>query len=232
MSLSEELQEKLEIKNLFSLKLGNFELPVSKGVVVSWGIILFLVILSIILTRNLKVQNPGKRQAFVEFCMEKLYNIFYGILGERGKKYVPFLITMILYLGVANILGLFGITPPTKELNTTAGMALLSIVYIQIVGIREFGVKGWLKSFSHPSPIMIPMNLLELIIKPLSLCMRLFGNVLGAYIIMELIIYAIPAVLPLAASMYFDIFDGLLQAYVFCFLTTLYIHETLSLDEE
>ncbi len=232
MSLSEELQEKLEIKNLFSLKLGNFELPVSKGVVVSWGIILFLVILSIILTRNLKVQNPGKRQAFVEFCMEKLYNIFYSILGERGKKYVPFLITMILYLGVANILGLFGITPPTKELNTTAGMALLSIVYIQIVGIREFGVKGWLKSFSHPSPIMIPMNLLELIIKPLSLCMRLFGNVLGAYIIMELIIYAIPAVLPLAASMYFDIFDGLLQAYVFCFLTTLYIHETLSLDEE
>ncbi len=232
MSLSEELQEKLQIENLFSVKLGNFELPVSKGVVVSWGIILFLVILSIILTRNLKVKNPGKRQAFVEFCIEKLYNIFYNILGERGRKYVPFLITMILYLGVANILGLFGIQPPTKELNTTAGMALVSIVYIQIVGIREFGVKGWLKSFAHPSPIMVPMNLLELIIKPLSLCMRLFGNVLGAYIIMELIIYAIPAVLPLAASMYFDIFDGLLQAYVFCFLTTLYIHETLSLDEE
>ena len=75
--------------------------------------------------------------------------------------------------------------------------------------------------------IMLPMNILELFIKPLSLCMRLFGNILGAYIIMELIIFCIPAVVPLVFSFYFDIFDGLLQAYVFCFLTSLFIQEAV-----
>ena len=78
---------------------------------------------------------------------------------------------------------------------------------------------------------MVPMNILELFIKPLSLCMRLFGNILGAYIIMELIIYCVPAVVPLAASAYFDIFDGLLQAYVFCFLTSLFIQESIADDD-
>ena len=72
---------------------------------------------------------------------------------------------------------------------------------------------------------------MELGIKPLSLCMRLFGNVLGAFIIMEMIIHVIPAVVPLAASAYFDIFDGLLQAYVFCFLSSLYIHEAIEEEE-
>ncbi len=75
--------------------------------------------------------------------------------------------------------------------------------------------------------IVTPLNVLELAIKPLSLCMRLFGNILGAFIIMELLKMVIPAVIPLAASMYFDIFDAFLQAYVFVFLTSLYIQEAI-----
>ena len=75
--------------------------------------------------------------------------------------------------------------------------------------------------------MITPMNILELAIRPVSLCMRLFGNVLGAYIVMELIIYCVPAVVPLVASAYFDIFDGILQAYVFCFLTSLFIQESI-----
>jgi F-type H+-transporting ATPase subunit a len=103
----------------------------------------------------------------------------------------------------------------------------MTIVLVQYAGIREKGVGGWLKSYTEPVAIITPLNILEIGIKPLSLCMRLFGNVLGAYIIMELIIYVAPAVVPLAASAYFDIFDGLLQAYVFCFLSSLYIHEAV-----
>ena len=126
--------------------------------------------------------------------------------------------------------GLFGITPPTKDLNTTAGLALMTIVLVQYAGIREKGVGGWLKSYTEPVAIITPLNILEIGIKPLSLCMRLFGNILGAYIIMELIIYVVPAVVPLVASAYFDIFDGLLQAYVFCFLSSLYIHEAIETE--
>ena len=76
-------------------------------------------------------------------------------------------------------------------------------------------------------PIIAPLNVLELFIKPLSLCMRLFGNVLGAFVVMELIKLVVPAILPVPFSMYFDIFDGLIHAYVFVFLTSLFMKESM-----
>ncbi len=226
MSLGEELREHLQIETIWNVHLGSIDVPITKGVVVTWGIMAFLVIVSIIFTRNMKI-IPGKRQAMIEFAIEKLYGIFYNILGEKGKRYIPYLLTVLLYLGIANMLGLIGIAPPTKELNTTAALAVMSIILIQYAAIHQRGVGGWLKHFAHPMGIMAPMNVLELVIKPLSLCMRLFGNILGAYIIMEMIILCVPAVVPLVFSMYFDVFDGLLQAYVFCFLTALFIQEAI-----
>ena len=107
----------------------------------------------------------------------------------------------------------------------TAALALMSIVLIEVAGIRARGTKGWLKSFAEPMPIILPINILEVFIKPLSLCMRLFGNVLGSFVIMELLKMVVPAVLPAVFSCYFDIFDGLIQAYVFVFLTGLFIKE-------
>ena len=230
LSLGEELAEKLAYKVSFYIPLGDIRIPVPQSVVVTWGVMAFLVIISIIFTRNMKIV-PGKKQALIEFAIEKLYGVFYNILGENGKRYIPYLLTVLLYLGISNMLGLIGIAPPTKDLNTTAGLALMSIILIQYAGIHQRGVGGWLKHFAHPIGIMVPMNILELFIKPLSLCMRLFGNILGAYIIMELIIYCVPAVVPLAASAYFDIFDGLLQAYVCCFLTSLFIQESIADDD-
>ena len=103
----------------------------------------------------------------------------------------------------------------------------MSIVLVQYAGIHKKGFKGWLKSFTQPMAIVTPINILELFIKPLSLCMRLFGNVLGAFVIMELLKSLIPVVLPVPFSFYFDIFDGLIQAYVFVFLTSLYIKEAV-----
>ena len=74
---------------------------------------------------------------------------------------------------------------------------------------------------------MLPINILELVIKPLSLCMRLFGNVLGAFVVMELIKLIVPVGLPVVFSFYFDVFDGLIQAYVFVFLTSLFMAEAM-----
>ena len=129
------------------------------------------------------------------------------------------------------MLGLFGIAPPTKDLNTTAGLALMSIILIQYAGIHQRGVGGWLKHFGHPIAMMAPMNILELIIRPLSLCTRLFGHELGAFIVMELIKMVVPAVGPVAFSMNFEVFDGLIQAYVFVFLTALFMSEGLEREE-
>ena len=86
---------------------------------------------------------------------------------------------------------------------------------------------GGLHKFVEPIPLLLPINIMEVVIRPLSLCMRLFGNVLGAFIIMELVKIVIPAVLPMALSMYFDVFDGIIQAIVFVFLTALFTKETI-----
>ena len=95
-------------------------------------------------------------------------------------------------------------------------------------GIHEKGLKGYIHSYVEPMPMMAAINILELFTRPLSLCMRLFGNVLGAFVLMELITHIAPAIVPLPFSCYFDFFDGLLQAYVFVLLTSLFISESMS----
>jgi F-type H+-transporting ATPase subunit a len=154
--------------------------------------------------------------------MEWLDKFFTDILGHKGKKYIPFLETLIIYIAFANLAGLFGFVPPTKDINVTAALAGIAIVYVQSAFIIEKGPLKWLKS------LLNPINLLDLITRPLSLCMRLFGNVLGAFVVMELVKTGICAIgVPVIASAYFDIFDGLLQAYVFVFLTSLYMAEAI-----
>ena len=149
------------------------------------------------------------------------------ILGERGKRYVPYLITVAIYIGVANLIGLLGFKPPTKDLNVTAGLAIMSICLIEYSGFRQKGLKGFVHSFAEPMAIVTPINIMEIAIRPVSLCMRLFGNVIGAFVVMELIKMIIPVAIPVPLSLYFDIFDGLIQAYVFVFLTSLFIKEQI-----
>ena len=202
-------------------------IPVAESVVVTWVIMAVLLIAAAILGRNLKVENVGKKQLVLETIVGGLYNFFYDLLGEEGKQYIPYLMTVGVYIGFANMIGLLGFKSPTKDLNVTASLAVMSIVLVEAAGIRKKGVKGWVKSFAEPIPIIAPINVLELFIRPLSLCMRLFGNVLGAVVVMALIKYLLPLVVPLPFSGYFDIFDGVIQAYVFVFLTSLYIKEAI-----
>lgn len=227
--ISERLSEAMETQIAFKIPLfGGIPVPVS--CVVTWIIMAILVVLSILLTRNLKLV-PDRKQMMLESFVGFLRNFFREQLGEKGMAYFPFLATVIIYIGFANIIGLLGFTPPTKDLNVTAGLAIMSIVLVEVAGIRAKGTKGWLKSFAQPVAIIAPLNVMELVIRPLSLCMRLFGNVLASYIIMELIEAVCPVVIPLAFSAYFDIFDGFIQAYVFVFLTSLFINEAIE-DEE
>ena len=202
-------------------------IPVAESVVVTWVIMAVLLLGSIILVRNLKVENVGKKQVVLETVVGGLYNFFYDLLGEDGKGYIPYLMTVGLYIGVANMIGLFGLKSPTKDVGVTGALALMSIVLIEFSGVHKKGVTGFLKSFAEPIPLMLPMNILEIFIRPLSLCMRLFGNILGAFVIMELIKIVAPLLVPVPLSLYFDLFDGFIQAYVFVFLTSLFIKETI-----
>lgn len=225
--LAEKLLEELTCEVAFSVNVGGFQIDVLESVVVTWIIMAFILLLSIFLTRNLKVRDISKRQLVLETIVVKLQNFVAGMVGEEGRVYVPYLCTVLLYIGLANLIGLFGMKPPTKDMNVTAALAIMSIVLIEAAGIHKKGVKRWVKSFAEPIAVVAPINVLEIFIRPLSLCMRLFGNVLGAFVIMELIKILVPVAVPIPFSFYFDIFDGLIQAYVFVFLTSLFVKEAI-----
>ena len=191
--------------------------------VVTWIIMAVLTLLAIVFVRNLKVENPGKKQLALEAFISFLDDFFTDILGKEGRRYIPYLISTAIYIGVANLIGLLGFKPPTKDLNVTAALAIMSLFLIYYAGFHKKGTKGFLKSFAEPMPIVTPINIMEIAIRPISLCMRLFGNVIGSFVIMELLKIIMPAVLPVPFSLYFDIFDGLIQTYVFVFLTSLFI---------
>ncbi len=227
MSLAEKLVEELNCETVFTIHIGGLEIPVMESVVVTWIVMAVLILLAIFLTTGLKTQNISKKQAVAELIYEKLTHVVGATLGEEGKVYTTYLVTILLYIGLSNIIGLFGFKSPTKDVNVTAALALMSIILVEAAGIYQRGFKKWLHSFVEPVPIVTPFNILDVFTRPLSLCMRLFGNVLGAFVIMELLKIVVPPVIPAVFSLYFDLFDGLLQAYVFVFLTSLYLKEAI-----
>ncbi len=227
--LTAAIEETMETQVVFTIPIFG-GIPVSSSVVVTWIIMAVIILLSIIFTRNLKLV-PDKKQVIIEAFVSFLRNFCRDQVGEKGMRYFPYLSTVLIYLGFSNLIGLFGFIPPTKDLNVTAALALMSIILIEVAGIRAKGTKGWLKSFTKPVAIITPLNVLEIGIRPLSLCMRLFGNILAATIIMEMLKAIVPVFIPVVFSLYFDIFDGLIQAYVFVFLTSLYIEEAIDVEE-
>ncbi|MCR4605418.1 MAG: F0F1 ATP synthase subunit A [Eubacterium sp.] len=229
--LASELIEALNCDTVFTIPIFG-GIAVSESVVVTWIIMAVLIVVAFIMTRGLKVRNISRRQAVIETIVVKLTNLTGDMVGEKGKALAPYLTTVLLYIGIANIVGIFGFKSPTKDLNVTLALAGMSILLVQFAGIYYLGVKKWLKSFTQPVPVVTPFNILDLVTRPLSLCMRLFGNVLGAFVIMELLEMVMPVVVPAIFSVYFDLFDGILQAYVLVFLTSLYIKEAIEEEEE
>ena len=214
-------------KTLIHMPFGNGFFDIYKSTVVSWIVLAILIVLIVALTSNLKVHNISKRQAAVESAVLWIRGVVGELLGEEAIGYAPYIVTVLIFIAFSNMIGLIGLVPPTMDLNVTLALSLMSIVLVELAGIIKKGPKKWLKSFTEPMAVITFMNVLELFIRPLSLCMRLFGNILGATVIMELIKHVIPIILPAALSIYFDIFDGCIQAYVFCFLTSLYIKEAV-----
>jgi F-type H+-transporting ATPase subunit a len=217
-------------------------IDINETVLISWVVMAILIVASLLLTRHLE-QIPRGAQVFLEAGIEFLNNFSRAQFGHRAKVYGPYIGTVFLFLLLANvipaisplsigILGIeppFTIKPPTRDINLTAAMSVLSILLVLIGGLRARGLRGWARRLLVPAPMMLPFNLLEYIIRPLSLCLRLFGNILGGFVIMLLVELALPVplVVPVVLSVYFDFFDGLIQAVVFTFLTTLFVAEAV-----
>ena len=203
---------------------GLFTVP--ESVAVTWIIMAALTVLFILAGRNLK-KSPPRFQVITELAVGGLNNFFRENLGRHWRSFAPWLGTVAIYLACANLAGMAGLDPPTRDLSVTASLALMSMLLIYGAQFRFHGFAGGLKKFAEPMAVLLPINLMEIAIRPLSLCMRLFGNILASYVIMEMIKVVLPAVLPVPFSLYFDLFDGLIQTLVFVFLTTIFVGESI-----
>lgn len=225
MDIKEELIEALQPKTAFEIPLFG-GIPVPESALNSWILIALFTIFCIWLTHGMK-KVPGRRQMVAEILVGFINNFCKDNLGEHWRTFAPYIGTMGIYLVLANLSEFIGLTPPTKDLNVTAGLAFLAVLLIYGSSFRIKGLRGGLHKFVEPSPIVAPLNILEIGIRPLSLCMRLFGNVFAAFIIMELVKMLVPIAAPIPLSLYFDAFDGIIQAVVFVFLTTLFLSEAI-----
>lgn len=229
-AFQEMLTEELGNEIMFTIPIGN-GIPVANSVVMSWIVLLILMGATLILTHNLKVENPKKGQLALEGTIEFLNHFVQENIGTHWKEFAPIIGTLALYLLTANLIGIFGVAPPTKDISVTASLALIGFFLIYGAQFRYNGLLGGLKKFAEPMPLLLPINLMEVFVRPLALCMRLFGNILGAFIVMEMLKFVVPVVLPGIFSIYFDLFDGTIQMVVFVFLTTLFIGEGIKGEE-
>jgi F-type H+-transporting ATPase subunit a len=214
------------------VRLGGVTLDISNSLLVSWIISGILIILAFLATRRLQA-NPGKLQNMLELLVETVNNLCKGSIGARHwRPFAPYIFGLLTYLAMCNLIALINFVPfvkfypPTKDINVTGALALMTLVLILYASFRYKGVKGWLRSLIDPLPMIAPFKVLEYVTKPVSLCLRLFGNILAGFVIMEMVFMVIPYVSE-PFSLYFDIFDGILHAFVFTYLTTLYIGEAI-----
>ncbi len=213
-----------EAKVLFTI----FGLEVTGHVTTMWGIMLFMFLVFVVATRKLD-KVPGRFQCMVEYTVEALLNFFSGIMGrEQARRYFPLLATLFLFILISNWSGLLpfaghveGFRPPTSTLSVTAGLAVIAFVATQIAGFREKGL-GYLKSFFQPFFIMFPLNLIEELVRPLSLSLRLFGNIFGEELVVVVLLSMAPYFAPIPMQL-LGILFGFIQALVFTTLTAIYI---------
>ncbi len=237
-SLGARMAEAMKIETLFSINVGKLSIPVSETVVISWVVMAVIILACFFAGRRLK-QVPRGFQILSEWFVGFINDFAQEQLGRAWWLFAPYLGSLALFIVLGSIVGIFSpvaafgheagfhLKPPTRDINVAAALACASMALVFYSHIRYQGIRGWLKSLLHPLPFMLPFNILEYVIKPVSLALRLFGNELGAFIIMELLVLSAPLVVPPIASLYFDFLDSIIQAVVFIMLTTLYLREAV-----
>ena len=228
---------------LFTIPMPIQELPITESQINSWLVVISVLGLCLFLTHELKVRADTKRQHVVEWLVVKAEDLVRGNMGEYFMGFTPFIVAILALSALSSLLSLFGLYPPTSDLNVTAGWALLVFILITYYKMK-CGPVHYLKSFARPVPLLAPMNVLSEVATPLSMAFRHYGNILSGTVIAALVstglrgltrlllgwlpgfLGEIPYLqigIPAVLSIYFDLFSGCLQAYIFAMLTMMYV---------
>ena len=225
---------------------GGYGLPVTITVVTTWFLILFMFILFRVGTSKLEV-IPGKLQLILESIYAFLDGVVGQMMGSWKKKYLSYIGPLFLFIFTANTISFFPIPwfsivdghitfapafrSQTSDLNTTVGLALLTTFMFLKASIKTNGVLGYFKGFLAPIPVMLPLNIVGEFAKPVNISVRLFGNAFAGGVIMGLLYMGAPAAIPAGLHLYFDLFSGLVQSFVFIMLSMVYIQGSLGDSE-
>ena len=214
-------------------------IPVTETVTNSWLIILAVFIICKLLTRNLgKVPKGG--QVIAERYVNMVNGLVDSTMGKGKRRYAPYIGTVFIFSAFGSLISLTGLRPVTADLNTTLSWALVTFMMTQLGGIQAKGIVNWLKGFLDPIPFMLPMNIVSELVNPISLSFRHFGNISAGVVITTLVYTGLAGLtniifqgwlpipifqlgIPAVLSVYFDLFSGILQAFIFCMLTMVFV---------
>lgn len=218
-------------------------LPITEAQINSWLVILSIFFLCLYLTHGLSVRAQTKRQLIAEWIVEATTALVRGNMGEYFMGFVPFIGAVLGLSAFSSLLSLFGLFAPTSDINVVAGWAILVFILITYYKMK-CGPLHYLKSFAEPVAFLTPLNVISEVATPLSMAFRHYGNVLSGSVISVLVAAALaglsrlllgwlPGVfgeipflgvgIPAVLSIYFDVFSGCLQAFIFAMLTMLYV---------
>lgn len=218
-----------------------FGIPLSQTVVTTWFLMAIIMILTFLGTKNLQM-IPSKGQIVVETIVGGINGLTAQTMGEKNLHFAPYIGTLLIFIATSNLSGLVGLRPPTADINTTLGLALITFFMIQGFSMYSKGFIGYIKSFFQPIVFMAPLNVIGELATPVSLSFRLFGNITGGLIMMSLLYgalgYVTEAVLhipipilqvgiPAFLHIYFDLFAGLIQSFIFSMLTMVFVANAL-----
>jgi F-type H+-transporting ATPase subunit a len=203
---------------------------ITRPVVTTWAIMAGLGLASWFTTRRMSLQ-PDRRQAVVEGIVTSVMGQIDEVIRKDPRPFLPLLGTLFIFLVTANLSGVLpGVEAPTSKLETPAALALIVFVAVHVFGVLARGPIGYLRSFAQPKLIMLPLNIISEITRTFSLMVRLFGNVMSGEFVIALVIALAGLFLPIPL-MALEILVGLVQAYIFTILATVFIGAAINTAE-
>ncbi len=204
-----------------------FSFPVNDSVFFTWVVMSILIIASLLLTRNLKT-IPSGAQHIVELAVDTIDALVVSHLGETGRIYTPFIITIGAFVFLANVIGVIpGCQSPTQDLSVTFTLAMIVLLVAHFNEIKLKGFRAYIKGYFSPYWIMFPLNIIGEFSKVLSHSFRLYGNIFGGAVILNILYMFVPFIVPIPIMIWFGVFMGAIQAYVFTLLALTYIQMRL-----
>lgn len=220
------------VHGVFQYELFGQKLWITTTHVCLFIVILMICIFCLCANRAIKhaTEVPGGFQNVAELIVEMLDKMIGGVMGKNAAAFANYIGILFIFILLSNISGLFGLRPPTADYGVTLALGLITFTLITFNKFKYQKVKGVIKGLCDPWPIWAPINVIGDIAVPISLSLRLFANVLSGTVMMALIyglLGFIATAWPAALHVYFDLFSGAIQTYVFCMLTMTYINQAI-----